>query len=89
MRSFPVFEKMASAAPSLATPRVKESNNERRALEVLKRLALVAGMRERGPDGHRKRPSLEEMEQTLTPLIKKSKLASGTVSEGKRMTQSR
>ena len=48
---------------------------ERVALKTLKRLATAAGMREKGDDGHRKRPGMEEIEEELMRFVHRAKVA--------------
>lgn len=58
---------------STAAP--KPGGTEKVALCILKRLASEVGMRCRGKDGHRKRPSLDEVEAELMRHVKRGRSA--------------
>ena len=65
---------MVSSSAAVAAPGTG-SVKERTATNILKRLATEAGLRERGEDGHRKRPSLEDVERELMVCVKKGRAA--------------
>ena len=60
------------AAPNTGSP----SGNEKAAIKILKRLAAEVGLRDRGDDGHRKRPSLHVIEVELSKYVKRGFAAS-------------
>lgn len=74
-RAAPALEGTAAAAQPPSPAPAQESKNERAALRILKRLAGEAGMRERGEDGHRAKPSLAEMEERLVILVQRGRRA--------------
>lgn len=65
---------MTSLSATVAAPEPGGAK-ERTATNILKRLATEAGLRARGEDGHRKRPSMEDMEKELMLYVKRGKAA--------------